>query len=188
MKILCEVSVRHVHLSVKDVEALFGKGAKLEFVRGLSQPNQFVAAQKVDIVGPKRTIEGVAVLGPARSETQVEISRTDCFTLGIKEVPVRQSGLLDGTPGITLKSGDKSIMLEKGVIVMQRHVHLDPASAKKNGLKDGQLVDLVIAGDRGGVLSNTVVRISESYAPAVHIDSDEGNAMASSNEVIIRVK
>ena len=188
MKVLCEVSVRHVHLSTKDLESLFGKGAKLEEVRGLSQPHQFVSAQKVDIVGPKRTIEGVSVLGPVRAETQVEVSRTDCFTLGIKDVPVRQSGFLEGTPGIVLKNGDKSIALPYGVIVMQRHVHLDPATASANKIKDGQLVDLVFGGERGGVLSNTVVRINKDFAPAVHIDSDEGNAMAASNEVTLRVK
>lgn len=186
MKILCEISVRHVHLSESDLQTLFGKDAKLEQVRELSQPGQYLAVQKVDLVGPKRTIEGVAVLGPTRAETQVEIARTDCFSLGIKGVPVRQSGMLEGTPGIVLRNGNKMVELKRGVIVAHRHVHLDPKTAESNGLKDNQIVDLVFAGDRGGVLSNAIVRVHKNFAPAVHLDSDEGNAMACGAEVTIK--
>jgi len=186
MKVLCEISVRHVHLSQKDLELLFGKNAKLEPVRPLSQPGQYLAAQKIDIVGPKRTMESVAILGPVRAETQVEIARTDCYTLGVKNVPVRLSSDLAGTPGITLKNGDKTVQLEKGLIVMQRHVHMHTSTAEKHGFKDKQLVDLVFAGPRGGVLSNAIVRVDKNAADAVHLDSDEGNALESGAEVVIK--
>ena len=178
MKILCEVSVRHVHLSKADLEALFGEGFELEHVRDLSQPGQYLSAQKVDIVGPKRTMTGVSILGPTRPETQVEISRTDCFALGIKNVPVRQSGVLAGSPGIVLQNGDKTVTLTHGVVVPQRHVHMHPDTAKKEGFEDGDLVNVVFDTERGGILSNTVVRVSDKFADAVHLDSDEGNALA----------
>ena len=177
MKIKCEVSVRHVHLSQKDLESLFGAGAELEFVRELSQPGQFLSAQKVDLIGPKRSILGVSVLGPCRAETQVEISRTDCFTLGIKDVPVRQSGMLQGSPGIILKNGDNQVQLTHGVVVAQRHVHMHTDTAKKEGFVDGDMAELVIEGERGGVLSNAVVRVNPSFGDSVHLDSDEGNGL-----------
>jgi len=177
MKILCEVSVRHVHLSEADLKALFGKDAELGVVRTISQPGQFLSDKRVDLVGPKRTITGVSVLGPLRKATQVEVSRTDCFTLGMKDVPVRGSGDLDGTPGMVLQAGDKSIELESGVIVIQRHVHITPSDATKYGFVDGQIVQVKVEGERGGILAGVVVRTGEGHLNAVHLDSDEGNAL-----------
>jgi len=177
MKILCEVSVKHVHLSEKDFKALFGENAVCERVRDLSQPGQYLSCQKVDLVGPKRAITGVSVLGPTRSQTQVELSRSDCFVLGLKDVPVRESGKLHGTPGITIRAGENEVVLSEGVIVMQRHVHMDTKTAGDNGFVDKQIVSLRVGGDRGGVLHNTIVRVNKDYAPAAHLDSDEGNAL-----------
>ena len=177
MKILCETSVRHAHLGKADFEALFGKDAQLGVVRNISQPGQFLSDKRIDLVGPKRTIEGVSILGPLRPETQIEVSRSDCFTLGMKDVLVRCSGDLKGTPGMTLRAGDKTVDLKQGVIVIQRHVHIDSDTARKHGFTDGQVVKIKIDGPRGGVLANVTVRTGKGHSNAVHIDSDEGNAM-----------
>jgi len=185
MKILCEVSVRHVHLSEADLKALFGEDATLEVVKTISQPGQYLSDKKVDLVGPKRTIERVSVLGPTRPETQVEISRSDCFTLGMKDIPIRGSGDLKGTPGMMIRAGDKTVDLKSGVIIIQRHVHIDPESAAKHGFTDGQVVSLKIEGERGGILANVTVRTGKGHFNAVHLDSDEGNALGCGCEVEI---
>lgn len=185
MTILCEASTRHVHLKESDVETLYGKGATLGHVRDLSQPGQFLSDKRLTLVGPKGTMEGVAVLGPTRPDTQIELALTDCFKLGLKDVPVRQSGNVKNTPGIILRNEDKSVKLDFGVIVMQRHVHLDPATAEKNGFKDGDIVSIVLDGPRGGTFGNTVVRVHKNFAPAVHLDTDENNAMRAGNLVTI---
>ena len=187
MKILCESSVRHVHLSEKDLKALFGGAAELVATRDLSQPGQFQSDKKVDLVGPKRTIEGVSVLGPTRSQTQVEISRTDCFTLGLKDVPLRQSGYLKDSAGIVMRVGEKEVKLVEGVIVAQRHVHMSPETAKKNDIRDGQVVSVKIDGERGGIFSNVIVRTGPSHSNAIHIDSDEANALGAGSEAEIIV-
>jgi len=172
-----EISARHVHISQKDLEQLMGKGAALDCVKTLSQPGQFLAAQRVCLIGPKNALENVAIIGPIRKETQVEISRTDTYLLGIKNVPVRESGNLKDTPGLTLKYGEKTLDISQGVIVVKRHLHLDTATAEEKGLKDKDVVTLKFSGERGGILENAIVRVSDSYANAVHIDSDEANAM-----------
>ncbi|MCL2569665.1 MAG: phosphate propanoyltransferase [Firmicutes bacterium] len=177
MKILCEISVRHVHISKEHVEILFGKGHQLKFVRELSQPGQFLASERVELVTAKSTIKNVAVLGPERTQTQVEISRTDCFALGLKNVPVRQSGNLVDSPAIILRTEKGEVKIDSGVIVAQRHIHMDTKTAKDNGFKDGQIISVKFGGSRGGTLNNTVVRVHDNFAPAVHIDSDEGNAL-----------
>ena len=185
MKVLCEVSVRHVHLTKQDFQDLFGKGAKLEVVRSLSQRGQFLSDKKVDLVGPKRVIEGVSILGPLRERNQIELARTDCFALGLKNVPVCISGQLDESVGITLRVGGKEKTINKGVIVAKRHVHLDPKTADLQGLKNGQVVGIKVDGERGGLLGEAVVRVHDEYTPAVHIDTDEGNALGVGNEVTI---
>ena len=175
MKILCEISTRHVHLCKAHVEALFGE--ELEHVRDLSQPGQFLAKQRVSLVGPKNTLENVAVLGPARPETQVELCRTDTFALGLKNIPLRESGDLLDTPGMKLRAGEREVTIDRGVIVCNRHIHLDPKTAEDFGIVDKQIVKIKFDGPRGGVLDNTVVRVSKDFAPAIHIDADEGNAI-----------
>jgi putative phosphotransacetylase len=187
MKILCEVSVRHAHLSEEHLKALFGETAKLEVVKTISQPGQYLSDKKIDLIGPKRTIERVSVLGPTRPETQVEISRSDCFTLGMKDVLVRGSGDLKGTCGMTIRAGDKTVELDKGVIVIARHVHIDPETASKHGFVDGQVVNIKIDGERGGILAGAVVRTGKGHLDAVHIDSDEGNALGAGAECEILV-
>jgi len=188
MKVLCEISVRHVHVTKQHLEDLFGVGAVLGNVRDLSQPGQFLSDKKVDLVGLKRTIEGVSILGPVRGSSQVEIARTDCFTLGVKDVPVRQSGDIKGSPGIVLRAGNKTINLTEGVIVAKRHVHFDPKTARQNNFFDGQIACVKISGERGGTLRGVVVRVDESFAPAIHIDSDEGNALAAGAEAEVFAK
>jgi len=187
MKILCETSMRHVHLTQEHVETLFGKGAQLEVDSMLSQPGEFLCKQRVTLVGSKREIDNIAVLGPARKATQVEISRTDAFFLGIKNAPVRASGDVTGTPGIVLQNQfkHKEVKLDEGVIIAKRHVHLDPKTALENGFTDGQIVKIKFEGERAAILDNVVVRVDKDFAPAVHIDSDEANAVFAGTHVTV---
>jgi len=177
MKILCEVSARHVHLSREHLEQLFGKDAKLNILKEVTQPGQFLSDKRVDLVTPKTTFKNVAILGPVRSKTQVEISRTDSFALGLKDVPLRQSGDLDNTPGITLRSGETEIIIEKGVIIARRHAHLDIETSKKYNITDKQIVSIKFDGERGGTLTNVLARVSGNCSNAIHIDTDEANAL-----------
>ena len=176
MKVLCEVSVRHVHLSEEDLQALFGRG-ELTPLKPLSQPGQYLCEERVNLVTPKGTLQNVAIIGPTRERTQVELSMTDCFTLGLKGVPILESGNHEGSVGIVLQHGAAAVELQRGVIIAKRHVHLDPGSATAGGFSDGQVVTVRFEGVRGGSLDNIVVRVGENFAPAVHIDSDEANAM-----------
>lgn len=178
LSFLVESSARHVHLSKADVEALYGEGAKLTFVRDLSQPGQFVCEERVDLVGPKRTISNVVILGPERAASQVEIALTDCFNLGVI-APVRESGDIEGTPGITLRAANgNEITLDKGVIVAKRHVHMTPADAAAFGVEEKQIVKVEIDTGAGRklIFDDVVVRVSEKFALAMHIDTDEANA------------
>lgn len=170
-----EASGRHVHLTKEAVETLFGPGQRLTPVRPLSQPGQFVSAQRVDVVGPKGTFQNVAVLGPERKENQVEVSRTDAVTLGLKP-PVRQSGDLRDSCPVTLRANGRELKLAGGVIIAQRHVHLTPADAERFGVKDGQEVGLKCLTGRPAVLMDTVARVSDKFATYVHLDYDEANA------------
>jgi len=156
---------------------LFNK--ELTPVRWLSQPGQFLSRERVDLVSNKATLQNVAIIGPVREKTQVELSLTDAFTLGLGNVPLRQSGELEGTNGLTLSVGERKVDLENGVIIAQRHIHLDPKTATKMGLVDGQVTSLEFDGIRGGRLDNTIVRVGKNYAPAIHLDTDEANAMSS---------
>lgn len=170
-----EASGRHVHLCRQDVEALFGPGYQLTRVRPLSQPGQFACQERVTLVGPKGSISNVVVLGPERKESQVEISLTDANSLGVKP-PVRQSGILSGTHGITIRNGEREVRLDHGLIVARRHIHLTPEAAERQGLRDGQVVRLKCLTARPTIFEDVVVRVSRESAPAVHIDYDEANA------------
>ncbi len=170
-----EASGRHVHLSQKDVETLFGPGYQLTRVRDLSQPGQYVCSERVSVTGPKGTIQNVVVLGPVREETQVELSFTDGLTLGIKP-PVRLSGELEGTPGAILSQGGRQLVLPKGVIVAKRHIHVEKADAEALGVADQDQVAIEVLGSRPVIFEDTVVRVSEQYRTYVHIDYDEANA------------
>jgi putative phosphotransacetylase len=183
------LSNRHVHLSKDHIDILFGEGHELTPIKDLSQPGQFACDEKVDLVGPKRTIQGVRILGPARKETQVEISLSDGFTLGLEDVPVRDSGKIDGTPGLKLVGPKGEVVLDKGVIAAARHLHMHTSDAEKYGLKDKDLVQVKVGGPRGLVFDNVLVRVNDEYALDMHVDIEEGNAAGLKNgdeiEVII---
>ena len=170
------LSNKHVHLSQKDLDVLFGEGHELTATKALVQPGQFAAEEKVDIVGPKNTIKGVRVLGPVRPDTQVELALTDARGIGIK-APVRESGKLDGTPGCKLVGPCGEVELTEGVIAAKRHIHMTPADAAEYDVKDKDVVSVQVETDgRALTFGDVVVRVSEKFALAMHIDTDESNA------------
>jgi len=168
-----ELSGRHVHLSEADAMELFG--APLTPVRELSQPGQFLCEERVRLIGPKGVMDNVAVLGPARSSSQIEISKTDARILGIN-APVRQSGDIAGTPGIILASQTGIVGLEEGVIVAARHIHMSSADAAKFGVTDNEKVSVRLESERPVILEEVIVRVNDSFKLAMHIDPDEGNS------------
>ncbi|MDW5298592.1 MAG: phosphate propanoyltransferase [Sedimentibacter sp.] len=188
-KVTVGLSNKHVHLSKEHIDILFGEGHELTPIKDLSQPGQFACDEKVDLVGPKRTIKGVRILGPARKETQVEISLSDGFTLGLTEVPIRDSGKIEGTPGIKLVGPKGEVELEKGVIVASRHIHMHTTDAEKYGLKDKDIVSVKVGGPRGLIFENVLIRVNPEYALDMHLDVEEGNAAGLANgdsvEVIV---
>lgn len=169
------VSGRHIHLSQHDLEALFGKGYELTKVKDLSQPGQFAAKECVTLAGPKGVIQKVRVLGPVRSQTQVEVLAGDTFKLGVPQ-EIRLSGHLEGTPGITVIGPKGTVVLPEGVMVAARHIHMSPSQAAERGFHDGQVVSLKICGERGGMLDNVIVRVTETGNLDCHIDTEEANA------------
>jgi len=180
------LSNKHVHLSQKDLDVLFGAGHELTPTKALVQPGQFAAEEKVDIVGPKNTIKGVRVLGPVRPEAQVELALTDARGIGIK-APVRESGKLDGTPGCKLVGPCGEVELEKGVIAALRHVHLNDEQAAEAGVKDGEWVSIKIEGERGLVFDNVLVRAGAKHFAEVHLDTDEGNAAGCGPDAVCEI-
>jgi putative phosphotransacetylase len=175
IKIIVEVSARHAHLSKQDFEGLFGREKRLTQMKPLFQDGQFASWEWVTIKTAKAQIPHVRVLGPLREKTQIEISMTDAYTLGI-EALVRQSGDLEGTPGLSLLSHDKEIETKGGVILTQRHIHASSLDAKKYNLKNGQIVSVKIGGGRSLTFNNVAVRVKEDYVWRFHIDTDEANA------------
>ena len=169
------ISNRHVHLSRADLEALFGPAYALTIDKELSQPGEFAAKETVDLIGPKGCIENVRILGPLRPKTQVELSVTDCFRLGIKPV-VRDSGYHDGTPGVLLVGALGNVELERGVIVAARHIHLHSAEAKEWGLEHGDRVRVQVNGQRPVIFGDVLIRVSDKYRMEMHLDTDEANA------------
>jgi putative phosphotransacetylase len=177
-KFLVEVSARHIHVTQDDMDILFGKGAELHPVKELSQPGQFASEEKLTLKGPKGSLTA-RILGPLRSETQVEVSLTEARQLGVK-AQIRESGDLEGTTGdLTLVGPAGEIQLTKGVIAAKRHIHMTPADAEKYGVTNGEIVGVKIeTNGRSVVFGDTVIRVSEKYALAMHIDTDEANAAA----------
>ena len=171
------VSNRHLHVSQVDLETLFGAGYQLKIMKNLSQPAQFAAEECVMVVGRKGTLDKVRILGPARNLTQVEISLTDSYTLGVPPL-VRDSGDTKGTPGCILIGPKGHVALKEGVIVASRHVHLHPKDAEKLGLKDNDRISVKSQGPRSVVLANVLARVSDKFALDLHIDTDEANAAA----------
>lgn len=170
------VSNRHIHLSAEHVEVLFGSGYTLTKEKDLKQINEFAAKETVTLVGPKGVMRGVRVLGPIRKTTQVEISRTDGFALGIAP-PLRDSGDTKGSPGMVIVGPQGAVTLAEGVICAARHIHMEPADAKRFGVTDGDRVTVQIAGSRGGTLSNVLIRVNPNFRLEFHIDTDEANAV-----------
>lgn len=170
-----EVSAHHIHLSRDHVEALFGAGHQLTWHADLSQPGQFACKEQLTIVGPKGKIERVRVLGPARKATQVEISMTEQFKLGIHP-PIRESGDIEGSPGCTLEGPAGKVELDRGVICAMRHIHMTPADALRYGLRDKATVRVRVQGDREVVFGDVRIRVDPNFALAMHIDTDEANA------------
>lgn len=174
------VSNRHIHLSRSDLETLFGAGYQLKKMKDLSQPGQYAAEETLDVIGPKGKIERVRILGPVRKESQVEISVSDSVKLGV-DPPIRDSGDIDNTPGITLAGPSGKLELKKGVIIAKRHLHLDPATAAEMGLKDKDVITAYLKTERPIRLESIGVRVSEQYATDLHIDMDEANAALAKN-------
>jgi acetate kinase len=169
------VSAHHVHLSQADVERLFGAGHELTPRAPLAQPGQFACEEQVKLIGPRGSIDRVRVLGPARGETQVEVSRTEGYRLGIN-APVRMSGDLDGTPGLYLEGAAGQIELKNGVIYAQRHIHMTPTDARRLGLQDGDVVRVQAGDERELVFGDVAVRVSPKFQLEFHLDTDEANA------------
>ena len=177
-----EVSARHVHLTQEAVECLFGKGHKLTKKRDLSQPGEFLAEERVKIVTNKGEFANVAVLGPARPAVQVELSMTDCKTLGIK-APINLSGDLTGAGDVVLFSAGGMYKADKSVIVAKAHIHMTPKDAQTYGVKDGQKVRVRLDTPRPITVEDVLIRVKDSFALAMHIDFDEANAAAVSGNV-----
>ncbi|OGO90685.1 MAG: propanediol utilization protein [Clostridiales bacterium GWF2_38_85] len=175
--ILVETSARHVHVTDKDLEILFGKGHTLTKKKELSQPGQFACEERLDVVGPKNTIKNISILGPTRKSTQVEVSFTDARTLGVT-APIRESGHISASAPCKLVGSAGEIEIPEGVIIAKRHIHMTPKDAEEYGVTDKQIVCVRINSERPVILCDTVIRVNKNFAPAMHIDTDESNAAA----------
>ena len=174
---IVETSARHVHVTQETLEILFGKGAELTVKKMLSQPGQFASEQRVEIVGPKKSIPHVSILGPVRPENQVELSATDARSIGIA-APIRESGDVAGSGACKIVGPCGEVEISEGVIVAKRHIHFNPEEAAQFGVKDKDVVWVKIESeDRSAILGDVVCRVSEKYALAMHIDTDESNAV-----------
>ncbi len=175
-KVLVETSARHVHVSQADLEILFGEGYQLTKKKDLSQPGQYACEERVDVVGPKKTLTGVSILGPTRPATQVEISLTDARAIGVA-APIRESGDVAGSGACKLVGPKGEVEIAEGVIAAKRHIHMTPADAEEMGLKDKDVVSVKVDNDgRSIVFGDVVVRVNANFALAMHIDTDESNA------------
>ncbi|MFA5524015.1 MAG: phosphate propanoyltransferase [Tissierellales bacterium] len=174
------LSNRHAHLSKDHIEILFGEGYELKRMKDLSQPGQYACEEKIDVVGPKNSLKGVRILGPARKSSQVEISLADGFVLGVVP-PVRDSGDLEGSPGAKLVGPKGEVEVTNGVIAAARHIHMHTSDSEEFGVKDKERVKIRVNGERGLVFENVLVRVHKDYALEMHVDVDEGNAAAIKN-------
>lgn len=186
-KIPIGVSNRHIHVSQKDLDKLFGEGYNLTKKGELKQPGQFAANETVTIRGSKGEFENVRILGPVREESQVEISMTDSFRLGVRP-PIKESGQLENTPGLEIIGPKGTVKIPQGTIIALRHIHMTPEQAVKIGVKDKDVVEVETFGERQGVLGNVLIRVSDKYSLEMHVDVDEANACSLKNNdfVILR--
>ena len=176
MNVLVETSARHIHVSQEHLEILFGKGYELTKKKDLSQPGQYACAERVDVVGPKKTLPGVSILGPVRPSTQVELSLTDARSIGVV-APIRESGDIAGSGACKLVGPCGEVEIAEGVIAAKRHIHMTTADAAEMGLVDKQIVSVKIASEgRETIYGDVVVRVNDNFALAMHIDTDEANA------------
>ncbi len=174
-KIPVGLSNRHIHVSQEDLEVLFGKGYELTALKDLSQPGQFACEEKLDIVGPKGSLKGVRILGPTRPETQLEVSMSDAFSLGVEGV-LRNSGDIEDTPGAKLVGPKGEVTMDKGIIVAARHIHMHTEDAEAFDLKDKDVVSVLTEGPRAVEFKNVLVRVREDFKLELHLDMEEGNA------------
>lgn len=181
------LSNRHIHLSQEDIEALFGPGHQLTVFKDLSQPGQYACEEKVDIVGPKGALKGVRVLGPARKQTQAEVSFADGFVLGVKP-PVRDSGDLAGSPGAKIIGPAGEVEIKEGIIAAARHIHMHTSDATEFGVCDKQKVNVVVGGERAITFQNVLVRVHDTYALEMHVDVEEGNACGAKNGQVVEIE
>ena len=186
---IVETSARHVHVTMETLEVLFGAGHELTKKKDLSQPGQFACEERVTVVGPKKELANVSILGPCRKADQIELSATDARSIGIA-APVRESGDVAGSGACKLVGPCGEVEVKEGVIVAKRHIHLTPADAEELGVTNGEIVAVKIdSADRSAILCDTVCRVSENYARAMHIDTDESNAVgAGRNQMGVIVK
>lgn len=185
--VLLETSARHIHLSREAVETLFGKGYQLTKKKDLSQPGQFACEERVTVVGSKKELAGVSILGPERGATQVELSLTDARSIGVS-APVRESGDIAGSGACKLIGPCGEIEISEGVIAAKRHIHFDPETAEKFGIADKEIVCVKVDSDgRKTIFDDVVARVSASYATAMHIDTDESNACGATGGMMVEV-
>lgn len=180
------ISNRHIHLSQQDLERLFGPGYQLTPTKDLVQPGQFACKETLTVCGPKGAIEKVRVLGPVRKQTQVEILAGDTFKLGVKG-EVRMSGVLGGTPGVTLTGPKGSVQIPEGVMIAQRHIHMSCEDAARFGVADGEIVDLECYGTRPGLLHDVVIRANNTSRLECHLDTEEANALGLNAKSMLRI-
>jgi len=170
------VSARHIHVCQAHLEELFGRGYQLKVFKDLTQPGQYAAEEQVTLVGPKGVLQKVRILGPCRSKTQIEVSQTDAYALGIGNVPTRDSGDLENSPGIIICGPNGAVTVKEGVVIAKRHIHLIPEQAAQYGLVDKDLVKVKIDNERGITFDNVLIRVNDQYAMDFHLDFDEANA------------
>ena len=185
-KVEVGISNKHLHLSDADLAALFGAGYKLTIKKELKQPDQYAAEETVDISGPKGTIKGVRVLGPTRKETQVELAATDARGIGV-ELPVRESGVLDGSPGLKLTGPKGEVNLAKGAIIALRHIHVSPSQAAEAGVKDKDWVTVKTFGSRPLIFEDVLIRAGDAHLSEMHVDTDEANAAGIKNGDLVEI-
>ena len=179
-KILVETSARHIHLTQEDVYALFGEGHELTKKKDLSQPGQFSCEERVTVVGPKRELANVSILGPVRKASQVEISRTDSFVLKVKP-PVRESGDIKGSAPVTIIGPKGIVTLSEGCIIANRHIHMSEDEGRAFGVKDGDYVDVEFGGERRSLFYDVQIRVHKDFRLEMHIDTDDANAAGVGN-------
>ncbi|WP_226086110.1 phosphate propanoyltransferase [Mesobacillus sp. S13] len=180
------VSARHVHLQQEHVNQLFGEGYTLTKLKEISQPGQFACNEQVTIEGPKGKIEKVRILGPLRSQTQVEIARTDARKLGLNP-PVRNSGNLAGSSPISIIGPKGKVVLQEGCIIADRHIHMTPKDAAQFGVRDKQKVSVLVDGEKAGIMGQVTIRIRENYALDMHIDTDDANAFGLAGNELLKI-